>query len=93
MTDAQYQRLIGIIFLVGSGCASRPGIAGLFFLIGAGLVVLSCFPSRNSDSESSSDKPTGDSAPPAVAPEQIGGGRQYARQAVVEWRRRHPKVQ
>ena len=52
MTDAQYQRLIGIIFLVGSGCASRPGIAGLFFLIGVGLFILSYFTSRESDSES-----------------------------------------
>jgi hypothetical protein len=33
MSDWQYQRLIGVIFLVGAGCAQSPW-GGLFFVIG-----------------------------------------------------------
>ena len=51
MTDAQYQRLIGIIFLVGAASASRPWSV-LFFLFGVVSVVQSYFTSRDSDSES-----------------------------------------
>jgi hypothetical protein len=53
MTDGQYQRLIGIIFLVGSASASRPWSV-LFLVFGVVAMIQSYFASRESDSESHS---------------------------------------